>query len=293
MKTPIYTLFSRILIVSLLFSLSHCTKDKDVAPDLVDPTDAKKVGSALIVPDGTQTKDGTPPAPSTNAQAPKVTQTTTEQPTSNGNTETIPVRYSNLNGGIGGAYAQVEGASNYYDIPVGGNAPASGTLNIPIGIPENFRSGTFTLVYCIYDRSGRVSNILRIRFTITRVEPLKPGEGRANIGGRSVTATAVCDLNFGQFGRGYGIQMSNGGVIVLYNMKQGSNQLGNLESLIDNNPTGNITAPFGFYSDGANAYWSVSGSATASGKKVSASGTFKNILGNNQQISISASGNCQ
>jgi hypothetical protein len=293
MKILSIRLFKYALLGGLfLYSTISCNKGGDTPP-LIDPSDAVNVGKALILPDGTETKEGTPPAPSTNPQAPKVTPVVTEQPTNNGSTETVPIRYSNLNNGIGGVYAQVEGATNYYNIPLsGGGSSTSGTINVPIGIPENFGSGTFILVYCIYDRSGRVSNILRIRFTITRTEPLKSGEGRATVNGRTVKATAVCDLDFGPYGRGYGIQINDNEIIVFYNMRQGNVQLGDLETLIDNSTTGDITAPFAWYFDGSSIYWSVSGSATVSGKKISSSATFREAFGS-RTISVTASGNCQ
>lgn len=284
---------SVLLIAGLMTACPFGNKEPITPQDqLIDPSDSKRVGAALILPDGAITKDGTPPAPSTSSQAPKAVATVTDQPTTNGSTENVPVRYSNLNGGIGGAYAQVEGANNYYDIPVSGNAPSSGTINIPLGIPSNFRSGTFTLIYCIYDRSGRVSNILRIRFTITRVEPPKPGEGSVTIGGKTVKATAVCDLDFAQFGRGYAISINDSQIIVLYNMRQGSNQLGDFEALAGNSTGGVPTSPFALYFDGTTVYYSKSGTANANGKVVSASLVAEELFGG-KRVSLSATGNCK
>lgn len=284
---------SRFLSYALTVAVLSCTTiscNKQNSEPQVDPSDAKKVGQALILPDGTETKEGTPPPPSTSPQAPKVTPNVTEQPTNNGNTETVPIRYSNLNGGIGGVYAQVEGATNYYNIPLsGGGSSTSGTINIPIGIPDNFGSGTFTFVYCIYDRNGRVSNILRIRFTVTRIEPLKAGEGRATVNGRTVNANAICDLDFAPYGRGYGIQINDSQIIVFYNMRQGNVTLQNFEDMAAN---GNDTAPFALYFDGSSAFFSVSGTANVSNKKISSTATFKELLGS-RTITLTASGNCR
>lgn len=293
MKHKIHTLVSRLMVALLLVSLSQCKKGDDVSPNLIDPSDAKKVGAALIMPDGTQTKDGNPPAPSTSTQAPKVTPGATDKSTANGSTETLPVPYSNLNGGIGGVYIQIEGASTYFDIPVQGNAPASGTINLPVGIPENINSGSFSMAYCIYDRSGRVSNIIRIRFTIRRTEPLSPGKGTATIGEKSYNATAICDLNIPPYGKGYVIQMSSSQFIAFYNMRSGSNTLGNFETLLANSSTGVPSGPFALYfDDSGNLYSSVSGSATTNGKTVSASVTMKDLY-TGRQVSLSAAGNCQ
>lgn len=295
MKKLIHPLLSRLLVMMLVVGLSQCKKGDSVDPGaaLIDPGDAKKVGAALIMPDGTQTKDGNPPAPSTSTQAPKVTPGNTEKSTTNGSTETLPVPYSNLNGGIGGAYVQIEGASTFFDIPVQGNAPASGTINLPVGIPENFNNGSFYVSYCIYDRSGRVSNVIRLRFTIRRTEPLNPGKGTANIGGKTYDATAVCDLDFAPYGRGYAIQLSQSQFLIFYNMRTGSNTLGNYETLAANSSTGIPSGPFALYIDDSySIYASVSGTATVSGKKISASVAMKEAYAS-RRISLSASGNCQ
>ncbi len=253
-----------------------------------------EISRVMIIP-GSTLESGTPPAVTTTPGTPVITFPNQVVNGISGQDTYLTINYSGATEGITVIYVQLIGADSYFKIPLNQATGSSGTINIPIRIPEKYTIPTCAQL----DAWAATSNyqITKCGRTTRRnclsFDPLSdPGKGKANIGGQDYNATAVCDLDFGQFGRGYGIQMSNGGVIVLYNMKQGSNQLGNLENLIDNSPTGNITVPFAFYSDGSTAYWSVSGTATASGKKVSASGVFREV-GGSRQISISASGNCQ
>jgi hypothetical protein len=284
------TTIARILLFTVFIAMFNCQKPKDVDPaeNLISPTDAKKVGEALIMPSGTETKTGTPPSPSTSAQAPKVSSTTTEVPTANGATETTKVNYSNLNGSIGGAYAKVENSPTYYDIPLRGNAPSSGSISIPIGIPDNIDSGSFTLIISIYDANGRVSNVIRIRYTITRFTQPAAGKGSVNIGGKTYTATAVCDINFGGYGNAYGILVNETQLVMLYNLRQGSNQI---YDAIDDDNFDIERNSWAAYFDGTEFFFSKSGSATYNGKVVSTTAQFDNFDG--KRVSISASGNCQ
>jgi hypothetical protein len=278
--------FAPVLAVLLL---AACKDQNEAKPDLIDPSDAQKVGAALVMPSGTQSKTGTPPAPSQSPQAPRVSATVSELPTTNGGAENISVPYNNLNGGLGGAYAQVEGASSYFDIPVQGNAPSSGVITLPVGLPENLNSGSFVLVYCIYDRSGRVSNVLRVRFTISRVEPPQPGEGRVTIGGRTYDATAICEIDLGGYGKAYGILIGQTQFVALYHLKRGSNQLNDVVNGTYD-PFDGI--PWAGYFDGSNFYFSTSGTASYNGRSVSMSARMEDAF-SNRQISLSAAGNCE
>ncbi|GAB3643531.1 hypothetical protein GCM10027423_41680 [Spirosoma arcticum] len=124
--------------------------------------------------------------------------------------------------------------------------------------------------------------------------PPRPGKGTASISGQSYDATAVCDIDFAPYGKGYGILIGQEKAIILYNMRQGTNQLGDFEKLIDDSNGDIPTSPFAAFFDISSSafYFSVSGTATVSGKTASASGVFKEV-GGSRQISVSASGNCQ
>lgn len=276
----------------LLFSQSCNTFKNDVSPadKLIDASDAKSVGEALILPSGTSTVQGTPPTPSTSTQAPKVTSGETQKTTSNGSNETINFQYSNVNGNLSGVYFQVEGSPVYYNTPINGSSSSrTGAITLPIGIPNNISNGTFSIAICIYDSSGRVSNIIRVRVVVTRFETPAAGKANAIINGQTFSAEAVCDFDMGSGMRGYGILVGNTGMIVLYNLKQGNNTLLDIVN-------GNINAQsqvWAGYMDikSGELYYSVNGSASYNGKVVKVSGTFA-PFSSSKRISISATGNC-
>ena len=186
MKTSIYTILSRLLAITLLLVTSFCSKPgSDPNPVQQPPTNPVQQ-TALIMPTGTETKSGNPPSPTTSTQTPTATATTTQVNATTGITASLNVNYSNLNGAVGGVYAQVQGAPTYFSIPLSGTASASGKITIPVGIPTNLDNGSFTIVISIYDTSGRVSNTVNITITIgtttvaTNGDPYKDGDPYAN-----------------------------------------------------------------------------------------------------------------
>lgn len=195
MKTLLFKLFNAALLLALVLGFEMCKKG-DVVPALINTSDAKSVSEAIILPSGSSKPEGSPPAPSTSAQAPKtVTPPVSDLPTINGSTETLNIPYTNLSGGIGGVYAQIEGAANYFNIPVrNSNPPASGTIQIQFILSQNFNTGSFTVVYCVYDGTGRVSNIQRVRFNVQRVAPAALGKGSFNFAGTQTDCDAICDI---------------------------------------------------------------------------------------------------
>ena len=198
MKKIIY--FPIICIILLI----NC-KSTDVAPDeiVIDPTDAKAVSKVLIMPDGTQTTPGNPPSPSTDTRAPKVTGQPSTIPTQNGNAEDLGFQYSNLIGGVRSVYVQVEGADTYYNVPINNpNINGSGRITLPISLPLTLGSGFFYLGYCVVDYSGRISNVIRTEFNVTRVTPINPvaGNGSFVVNGQTFNGQALCDV-----GKQYGI----------------------------------------------------------------------------------------
>lgn len=195
MKKIFLKCFNFMLLVAMVFGFEMC-KQGEPQPALINPSDAKSVSEAIILPDGSTKPEGSPPPPTNTAQAPKAsTPSSTELPTMNGSTKSINIPYTNLNGGIGGVYAQVEGATNYFNIPVRNtNPPTSGIINIQIILNQNFNTGSFTIAYCVYDAAGRVSNIQRIRFNVQRVAAAALGKGTFNFAGTEFKADAICDV---------------------------------------------------------------------------------------------------
>ncbi|MDZ7898334.1 MAG: hypothetical protein U5N85_09980 [Arcicella sp.] len=81
-------------------------KSGEVAPEVVNPSDAKAVAKVLVMPDGTQTTSGNPPATSTDSKAPQVTVQQNTVPTQTEITK-MYLRYANVTGGIRSIYVQV------------------------------------------------------------------------------------------------------------------------------------------------------------------------------------------
>ncbi len=294
--------FGRLLCTLLLLGIGNtwqgCKKAEDVTAQeqgqgLTDPNEITKV---VVIP-GATVEQGNPPAVTRTGNEPVLSTPTPTVETISGLETTYTLNYANVTGTITTVYIQFEGASNYLKIPVSGNTGRNGQINIPMRMPADKYtarpSGTSFCTFALMANGGcqsKCSNEFASRLTP------RPGEGRANVNGQSVNATALCDFNFAPYGRGYAIMIGQNQdrAIVLYNMRQGSNQLGNFDNLVSN-ANGTIpTTPFAAYFDVSSSafYFSVSGSATASGKTVSASGVFRE-LGGSRQISISASGNCK
>lgn len=168
------TLYSSIKILSFIFSvstlilISSCGGDSDPAPPAeVDPSDPDALAGVLVIP-GSQTTSGQPPAPSTDADAPNVSNNQTSATVVSDNTLYLPFNFES-DQGYGGCYVQVNGASSYFDIP-SGNSATDGLLVVPVGIPASVQEGDFCLTYCIYDNSGRVSNLLQTCVTVGPVQ---------------------------------------------------------------------------------------------------------------------------
>lgn len=116
------------------------------------------------------------PTTTNNSEAPIINTTSNEAITSNGSTLLINFGYQNGTSDIGGCYVQVDGAGSYYTIPYDNNSGASGTIQLPIGVPTNVIGGSFCVNYCIYDSRGNISNLLTICISV-----LELGSGNLQI----------------------------------------------------------------------------------------------------------------
>ena len=160
-------LLSLILGLSALVFITSCGGDSDPAPAEVDPSDADALTGVLVIP-GSQNVGGQPPASSPDADAPNVSNNQTSATVVADNTLYLPFNFESVQG-YGGCYVQVNGASSYFDIP-SGNSSTDGLLVVPVGIPASVQEGDFCLTYCIYDNSGRVSNLLQTCVTVGPVQ---------------------------------------------------------------------------------------------------------------------------
>lgn len=159
-----------VIITATLLAVTSCKPDKPEPPvdTLIDPSDANALAQVLIMPSGTQTNTGQPPAPSGQG-APTVSSQSTTVLGSNGSTAPLNFGYNNVANNLGGCYVQVAGANRYFNIPYGSNSGSSGNLSVPIGIPTNVDQGEFCVDFCVYDLNGRVSNIIRTCVTVIRL----------------------------------------------------------------------------------------------------------------------------
>jgi len=172
MKIKYFSIYT--LAVMLFLALNSCQKD-DVEIT-IDPADANALTSVLIMPEGTQTANGTPPPNTGSIEAPQVFGFTNTLTSSNGSTVPLNFGYSNVNGNLGGCYVQVEGSDTYFSIPYNSNSSNAGNLSVPIGIPVNVLEGFFNVYFCVYDDNGNVSNPVS-----TQVNVLRLGTGALQI----------------------------------------------------------------------------------------------------------------
>ena len=151
----------------------------------VAPEDAEALTRVLEIP-GARLLEGAPPPPSNETAAPRAALLVEEINSSNGSTVQIPFSF-NGSEAVAGYYVQVVGAGAYFDVPVGGSFSSNDRALLPIRIPANVVAGSFVVSYCVYDRSGRVSNAV-----LTRVIVLRLGTGNLQI---SLSWDTVADID--------------------------------------------------------------------------------------------------
>ncbi len=167
-----------ILCNILIVTLWSCDSDEvkkesqpeePSTPEIIDPSNANQLSSVLIFPSGSTSSNGNPPAPSQENEAPIVENTNPTLTSSNGSTAPLDFSFNNVDGNLAGCYAQVEGADDFFTIPYNQNSSSTGELSLPLGIPTNVDAGDFRVNFCVYDRSGRVSNIVSTSVSVLRL----------------------------------------------------------------------------------------------------------------------------
>lgn len=297
MKKSIAQLFKAGLVSGIICFLTACPSSKTLDPSSSILTTPNEISKVLVIPDATLEK-GSMPAASNVAGQPSITISNPQMNGISGQDMYLDINYSNVPSSITNIYLQIDGADSYFNIPIKTATRSAGTMSIPIQIPERYelpdcRNSPYSAYALYYNASGtkKVSEITSTsRPCFTSVLPPVAGKGKANIGGTNYDATALCDLNFAPYGKGYAIKVGQNQYVILYNMLQGGNQIGNFRSLSAS--TSFPQSPFALYTDGSNVYTSVSGSASVKGKVVSTSLRVENIISGGQ-INITASGNCQ
>lgn len=157
-----------ICFISILV-LSHCSDDDggkiDEEDDLIDLTDANAITDAIEIT-GATVETGTPPAPSTDPDAPTLDDEDDTFAVQGGQ---LQLDLDLLNGDAEGVYLQIPGSDSYFDIPASAFSSGRTTSFYPefyIDLPDNIAPGEFCVDVCVYDAEARVSNIVRVCITV-------------------------------------------------------------------------------------------------------------------------------
>lgn len=156
-----------LLLAACLFACNQTKIDKQ--DTLIDPADANSLSPVLLLPDGAQRVQGEAPAPTGGSAAPQAANPVQSVISSNGSTVLIPFTYANVSGNLAGCYAQVVGANQYINIPYTSTSGSSGSLQLSLGIPTRVNEGVFRVAFCVYDRNGRVSQVVYVTVNVLRL----------------------------------------------------------------------------------------------------------------------------
>ena len=144
---------------------------------LVDPMDPNALSQVLVIP-GALRIEGNPPQGSSDPSAPAIAGGG-EIETGSGNQAVLEVVYDSPSGYVD-CYVQVAGADDYFLI----SAPSditSGTIQIPVNIPEDVDTGVFDLYTCIAGQNGAVSNAINTNVGVTHSGGSPGGGGGGNV----------------------------------------------------------------------------------------------------------------
>ncbi|MDN5199786.1 hypothetical protein QQ008_00390 [Fulvivirgaceae bacterium BMA10] len=164
-----------LIAVSCCYFFSCDNEDEPQVQEMLDISDPNVVSESIVIPNATIV-EGTPPASSTDPDAPSLNESEDPFGAVSGNSFYLN---PDINAGeIAGVYFQIDGAENYFDIPVTNstgrfdksntgsrlfqNARRTNNGGVEIEIPENLEPGTFCAEYCVYDADGLVSNVVEI-----------------------------------------------------------------------------------------------------------------------------------
>ena len=191
-------MFNKIFTVLVFVFLCGCGKDSGTGIDVkIDPADADALSSVVILPNGTETRQGAPPQPTNSDTAPTIRGGVSRLTSSNGSTVLIPFSYD-ASTNISGYYLHINGAGNHFYTPytaqssnTSGPLPihraarpvslvgkmqaqlsTSGALSIPVGLPTNVSAGQFCTSVNLSDSRGEISNTLE-----TCIDVLELGSG--------------------------------------------------------------------------------------------------------------------
>ena len=172
----------RISYLMILFTagvfMACSDDDGPKLEEKIDIDDADLVSNSIVIEKAVK-NEGTPPAPSTDPNAPSLYEEFEDEfGAVAGQSFYLDPKVNE--GEPAGIYFQIKGSSEYFDIPLttgssGGrfgthksnsrlfrNARTAESDAIEIQIPDNLEPGEFCALYCIYDAEERVSNVVEI-----------------------------------------------------------------------------------------------------------------------------------
>jgi len=281
----------RLLITCcfLIIPLHGC-KEKEVKTEVNELKTPNEISKVLVIPDAIK-EDGNPPQATNTPNAPVIVNQTPEISGISGEEQLMKFEYRNASSNITNIYIQIEGADSYFRIPVSGNTGKSGIVSIPYQIPPQY-TVPYDNCKSVFGGFMTFANGACVsigdKSCFSSYPPPRPGKAGGSVNGQTFSANAVCEIFLPGFGKAFGIVTDDGRMIVLYNLKNGGNQL---RDPFDDNSDITTTPWAGYVDVSGNIYFSTSGSAGYNGRVVSVSGTFVDF--NGLSARVSASGNCQ
>jgi hypothetical protein len=194
--------FTLLLMCVLSLSFHSCSKSSS-KKSTINPSDAAKLGDALksSFPTNTKIKSGALPTPNTGTNRPSISASAGSS--SNvlsgdqasfsfnvGPSGTLRVSSTDQSS-YAGCYVGLPDYTSYWDVPAPSTTTSTWTL--PLNIPSNIGSGSFTLQICVYTTSGAISNVINwtINTTYEDEDEPGPGPGPGGAGSARITVNGV------------------------------------------------------------------------------------------------------
>ena len=157
---PAFSLFCRLAVCSLVFLAGACKKD---ALDHIDPSESpSELSRAFVIPNAVN-RNGAAPA-SNEFQTLKINTWQASASITADNYLFIPFLMDD-NQEVKGVYLQVEGADNYWEIPIESGADIAQVLSV--GVPANVTEGQFSVDYRLFGSGGSIGNTVRLNTVVT------------------------------------------------------------------------------------------------------------------------------
>lgn len=172
--------FFALALALCAFPFVGCDSNDD--PDemtVVDPSDPNAISDAITFSTSAQQVQGNAPQPTTDADSPTLTGTTSSQVTPGAATSVS----LNVDGSanVAGFYFQVSGAGSYFDVDYVGTPLTTGSTAFSFTLPEDLAEGSFGGLICVYDDNGLISNPVEVSFNVSF--GIGQGDGNVRVSG--------------------------------------------------------------------------------------------------------------